>query len=233
MIMDCRNFRLSIILKANLQSQNELRLLLRKEFLINSFLLFLVIYPLNKAFSYEYYFEIFDNDAIHNFKSTKSAVFSNRISTDEEKQDQDLQEQNNNVNGLERSLKSQEKQISDFEKLQKTNKDKENLEYKDRQKIDDFLKRQKRQDQMMKDFATKMKDNLDKLATDKKDEFKEALQKKLDNVDKDFEKNKKLLDELKELNDKIEQEDLMDKMDKFKQNVKKSNQKFRAVDRID
>ena len=34
------------------------------------------------------------------------------------------------------------------------------------------------------------------------------------------EKNKKLLDELKELNDKIQQEDLMEKMDKFKQNAK-------------
>lgn len=170
--------------------------------------------------SYEYYFEVFDNDVIHNFKSTKSSIFSNRIVTDEEKEEKDLQEQNNNVNSLEKSLKKQDKQISDLEKLQNTNKEKENLEFKDRQKIDDFLKRQKQQDQMMKEFAEKMKDNLDKYKTDKKDEFKEELQKRLNDVDKDLEKNKKLLDELKELNDKIKQDDLMDKMDKFKQNTK-------------
>jgi hypothetical protein len=36
-----------------------------------------------------------------------------------------------------------------------------------------------------------------------------------------LEKNKKLLDELKELNDKIKQDDLLEKMDKFKQTAKK------------
>ena len=176
--------------------------------------------PVEQGVSYEYYFEVFDNDAIHNHKSTRSSVFSNRIGTDEEKSDQDLQEQNNNINSLEKSLKNQDKQLSDLEKLQNTAKEKETLEFKDQQKIEDFIKRQNQQDKLMKDFAEKMKENLDKTKTDKKDEFKEDLQKRLENVDKDLEKNKKLLDELKELNDKIKQEDLMDKMDKFKQNAK-------------
>lgn len=170
--------------------------------------------------SYEYYFEVFDNDAIHNFKSSKSVVFSNRIATDEEIVDEDLQQQNDNINSLEKSLKNQDKQISEMDKLQKSGKEKETLEFKDQQKINDFIKRQIQQDKMMKEFAEKMKDNLDKSNTDKKDEFKEELQKRLENVDKDLEKNKKLLDELKELNDKIKQEDLMEKIDKFKQNAK-------------
>ena len=176
--------------------------------------------PVEQGVSYEYYFEVFDNDAIHNFKSTKSSVFSNRIATEEEKEDQDLQQQNDNINSLEKSLKNQDKQISEMDKLQKSGKENETLEFKDQQKINDFIKRQNQQDKMMKDFAEKMKDNLDKSKTDKKDEFKEELQKRLDNVDKDLEKNKKLLDELKELNDKIQQEDLMEKMDKFKQTAK-------------
>ena len=176
--------------------------------------------PVEQGVSYEYYFEVFDNDAIHNFKSTKSSVFSNRIATDEEKEDQDLQQQNNNINSLEKSLKNQDKQISELDKLQKSGREKENFEFKDQQKINDFIKRQNQQDKMMKEFAEKMKDNLDKSKTDKKDEFKEELQKRLENIDKDLEKNKKLLDELKELNDKIKQEDLMEKMDQFKQNAK-------------
>lgn len=176
--------------------------------------------PVEQGVSYEYYFEVFDNDAIHHFKSTKSAVFSNRIQTDSEKVDQDLQEQNDNINSLEKSLKNQDKQFSELEKIQKTAKEKENLDFKDQQKINDFIKKQNLQDKMMKDFADKMKDNLDKTKTDKNDEFKQELQKRLENVDKDLEKNKKLLDELKKLNDKIKQEDLMEKMDKFKQNSK-------------
>ncbi len=176
--------------------------------------------PVEPGVNYDYYFEVFDNDVIHNFKSTKSSVFSARIATNEEKENQDLQQQNDNISGLEKSLKNQDKQLSDLDKLRKTGKEKDNLEFKDQQKINDFLKRQNQQDKMMKDFAEKMKDNLDKFKTDIKDEFKEELQKRLDNIDKDLDKNKKLLDELKELNDKIKKEDLMDKMDQFKQNSK-------------
>ena len=185
--------------------------------------------PVEQGVSYEYYFEVFDNDAIHNFKSTKSFVFSNRIATDEEKQDQDLLQQNDNINSLEKSLKNQDKQISELDKLQKSGKEKETLEFKDQQKINDFIKRQNQQDKMMQEFAEKMKENLDKTKTDKKDEFKEELQKRLGNVDKDLEKNKKLLDELKELNEKIQQEDLMEKMDKFKQTAKNQSKSLEQL----
>ena len=185
--------------------------------------------PVEQGVSYEYYFEVFDNDAIHNFKSTKSSVFSNRIATDDEKEDQQFQEQNESINGLENSLKNQDMQISEMDKLQKSGKEKDNLEFKDQQKINDFIKRQNQQDKMMKEFAEKMKDNLDKSKTDKKDEFKEELQKRLDNVDKDLEKNKKLLEELKELNDKIQQEDLMEKMDKFKQTAKNQSKSLEQL----
>jgi hypothetical protein len=185
--------------------------------------------PVEQGVSYEYYFEVFDNDAIHNFKSTKSSVFSNRIATDDEKEGRQFQEQNESINGLEKSLKNQDKQISEMDKLQKSGKEKDNLEFKDQQKINDFIKRQSQQDKMMQDFAEKMKDNLDKSKTDKKDDFKEELQKRLDNIDKDLEKNKKLLDELKELNDKIKQEDLMERMDKFKQNAKNQSKSLEQL----
>ncbi|RTY95880.1 DUF4175 family protein [Flavobacterium sp. GT3R68] len=176
--------------------------------------------PVEQGVSYDYYFEVFDNDALHHFKSTKSSVFSNRIATDQEKEDQVLQQQNDNINSLEKSLKNQDKQISEMEKLQKTGKEKDNLEFKDQQKMNDFIKRQKQQDEMMKEFSKKMEENLDKVKTDKKDEFKEELQKRLEKADKDLEKNQKLLDELKELTDKIKNEELLEKLEKFKQNSK-------------
>ncbi len=185
--------------------------------------------PVEQGVSYEYYFEVFDNDALHNFKSTKSSVFSSRIATDEEKEDRQFQQQNESISGLEKSLQNQDKQISEMDKLQKSGKEKDNLEFKDQQKINDFIKRQNQQDKMMKDFAEKMKDNLDKAKADKKDVFKEELQKRLENVDKDLEKNKKLLEELKELNDKIKQEDLMEKMDKFKQNAKNQSKSLEQL----
>lgn len=176
--------------------------------------------PVEKGVSYEYYFEVFDNDGVHNFKSSKSSVFSNRVATDEEQKDQFLQQQNDNIKGLENSLKNQNKQISELDKLQKSGKEKDKFEFKEQQEVNDFIKRQKQQDDLMKQFADKMKDNLDKFKSKEKDELKEALEKRLDNADKDLEKNQKLLDELKDLNDKIKNEELLSKLDKFKQNSK-------------
>jgi hypothetical protein len=173
--------------------------------------------PVEEGVSYEYYFEVFDNDALHNFKSTKSTLFSNRVQTLQEKQDDLLQQQNSNINGLQKSLKSQDKQLSELDKLQKSNKEKSSLEFKDQQKVDDFIKRQKQQDEMMKQFTKKMDENLDKIKTEKNDEFKESLQKRLEESQKDLEKNQKLLDELQKLNDKIQQEELFEKMEQFKQ----------------
>ncbi|MEZ4876045.1 MAG: DUF4175 family protein [Flavobacterium sp.] len=176
--------------------------------------------PVDEGVTYEYYFEVFDNDAIHNYKSTKSTVFSNRIETQTEKEDQMLQQQNDNINALSKSLKAQDKQLSEMDKLQKMGKEKDNLEYKDQQKVNEFLQRQKQQDEMMKEFAEKMKDNLDKFKSEEKDEKKEALQERLEKTQKDLEKNQKLLDELKKLNDKISKEELFEKMEKFQKESK-------------
>jgi len=173
--------------------------------------------PVEEGVSYEYYFEIFDNDAIHNFKSTKSSVFSNRIATETEKQDEMLQQQNENINSLAKSLKAQDKQLSEMDKLQKMGKEKDNLEYKEQQKVDDFIQRQKQQDELMKEFSEKMKDNLEQFKADKKDEKKDLLQDRLEKTKEDLEKNQKLLDELKKLNDKISKEELFEKMEKFQQ----------------
>ncbi|POS03006.1 hypothetical protein Q361_101104 [Flavobacterium croceum DSM 17960] len=185
--------------------------------------------PVEQGVSYDYYFEVFDNDAAHNYKSTKSSVFSHREATDTEKEDQLLEQQNSNINSLEKSLKTQEKQFNELDKLQKMGKEKESLDFKEQQKVNDFLERQKKQDELMKEFAEKMKDNLDKQKSDKKDEDKELLKDRLEKVEKDLEKNQKLLDELKELNDKIQKEELFDKMEKLKQQSKNQTKSLQQL----
>lgn len=176
--------------------------------------------PVEEGVSYEYYFEVFDNDALHNYKSTKSSVFSDRLATVEEKEEQNLQQQNDNINSLEKSIKNQDKQLSELDKLQKLGKEKTNLEFKDQQKVNEFIQRQKQQEQMMKEFSKKMEDNLDKFKTDKKDEFKEELKERLEKAEKEIEKNEKLLDELQKLSEKLREEELFEKIDKFKQSSK-------------
>lgn len=179
--------------------------------------------PIVDGVAYEYYFEVFDNDALHNYKSTKSSEFSYRESTVEEKENENLQQQNDNINSLQKSLKAQDKQMSELDKLQKNNKEKKDTDYKDQQKINDFLKRQKKQDELMKEFSEKIKDNLEKFKSQEKDPEKELLKERLEKAEKDLEKNEKLLEELNELNKKLENEELFEKIEKFQQ--KSKNQK--------
>lgn len=176
--------------------------------------------PVVPGVTYDYYFEVFDNDAPHHFKSARSTQFSYREKTETEKQDQLFQQQNSAISTLEKSIKAQEKQLSEMEKLQQMGKEKESLEYKEQQKVNDFLDRQMNQDKLMQEFAEKMKDNLDKFQKDKKDIDKEQLEKRLENIDKEFEKNKKLVEELQKLNEKIDKDELFEKMDQLKQQSK-------------
>ncbi|MEO8254426.1 MAG: DUF4175 family protein, partial [Flavobacterium sp.] len=185
---------------------------------------FVFAFPANlqvqEGVTYDYYFEVFDNDMLHHFKSSKSAVFSNRITTAQEKQDLVLQQQSDNIQGLQKSLKSQDKQFSQLDKIQKSGKEKENFEFKEQQKVLDFIQQQKKQEDMMRNFMDKMKNNLEESKSKKEDEFKKELEKRIASNNEELEKNKKLLDELKALNDKMKNEDLLDKLDQFKQKSK-------------
>ncbi|MCJ1807445.1 hypothetical protein MRP92_11065 [Flavobacterium covae] len=176
--------------------------------------------PIKAGVQYEYYFEISDNDALNGFKISKSSVFSHRESTEQEKQEEFLQQQNDHINSLSKSLKLQDKQQSELEKLQQVGKEKKELDYKEQQKVNDFIKRQKQQEEILKNYAEKIKENLDQFKPTSKDPKKEELEKRLDNVQQDLDKNKKLLDELKELNEKLQHEELFDKIEKFQQKSK-------------
>ncbi len=177
-------------------------------------------FPVEQGVTYEYFFEVYDNDAPHGYKSMKSTVFSDRIITDQEQQDNMLQEQNNTINSMDKSVKDQDKQLKELDKLQKMAKEKDNLDFKDQKKVEDFVKNQQKQDQMMKEFSEKLKKNLENFNPEKKDEFKEELMDRIEKSEKMSEQTKKLLDELKELNDKIKQEDLLEKMDQLNQDSK-------------
>ena len=184
---------------------------------------------IEEGVNYEYYFEVFDNDVVNNYKSTKSSVFLHYELTDDQKEDKQLQEQNENINSLEKSLQNQEKQISELDKLQKMNKEKSNLDFKDQKKVEDFINRQKQQDEMMKEFTKKLTENLEEFNPKSQDKDKEELVRRLEEAEKQAEKNEKLLKELEELSKKLEKDELFEKADKLKQNAKSQQQNLEQL----
>jgi hypothetical protein len=184
---------------------------------------------INEGVNYEYFFEVFDNDVVNNYKSTKSAVFLHYELTEDQKIDKQLQEQNQNINSLEKSLQNQEKQLSELDKLQKMNKEKSTLDFKDQKKVQDFINRQKQQDEMMKEFTKKLSENLEEFNPKSLDKEKEELLRRLEESEKQSEKNEKLLKELEELSKKLEKDELFDKADKLKQNSKNQKQNLEQL----
>ncbi len=175
--------------------------------------------------NYELYFEVFDNDAIHKYKSTKSQVFNFRKLTLKENEDKRLNEQNKAISGLNKSLKKFEEQQQDLKELSKLQKEKKQLDFNDKKKLEEYLKRQKEQEKMMKSFSNKLKDNLEKTEDKKEEPFKDALKEMMERNEERLKKNEKLLDEIEKLADKINKEELTEKLEelgKENKNLKKN-----------
>ena len=170
--------------------------------------------------AYEYYFEVFDNDAINHFKSTKSMVFSYRLATQTEVEEQLLKEQNQNIQSLQKGIQTNEKQLKELQNLQKTTKEKPTLDFKEQKQLQDFINRQQQQDEMMKEFTKKLEENFQEFQPEKTDEVKKELQRRLDENQKALEKKEKLLKELEELNKKISDEKLFEKLEQLKKESK-------------
>ncbi len=174
--------------------------------------------------AYELYFQIFDNDGVNAYKSTKSAVFGYKKRTQDEEEQRKLDEQNETIQDLNKSLERFNDQEKRLEELSRTQKEKSTLNFNDKKKLEAFLERQRQQDQMMKNFNKKLKDNLEDFqeANPEEDVYKEDLKKRLNENEEQLEKDEKLLEALKKLQEQINKEELTQKLDELaKQNKNK------------
>jgi hypothetical protein len=196
---------------------------------------FINIFPadmeLEEGISYDVYFQVFDNDAINNFKSSKSNVFTYRKLTQDELENEQLQEQNETIDDLNKSLEKLEKQDEELKEFSKTQKEKSELNFNDKKKLENFLKRQKEQEEMMQNFNKKLKENLEDFQQNEneKDEFKENIEKRLDENQKQLEEDEKLLEELEKLAEKIQKEELTEKLEQL---AKQNKNKKRSLEQL-
>ncbi|MBO3096767.1 DUF4175 family protein [Gelidibacter pelagius] len=179
---------------------------------------------LKEGSTYELYFQVFDNDAIHKFKSVKSAVFTYRKLTEDEEELKQLKEQSETIKNLDNSFEKMKLQEKQLEELSRTQKEKEQLNFSDKKKLENFIKRQKQQEEMMQNFNKRLKDNLENFQNEntENDPFKEDLKERLKDNEEQLQKDEKLLKELEQLQDKIQREELTEKLEQLaKQNKNK------------
>ncbi len=176
--------------------------------------------PLKQGEDYSLYFEVFDNDGIRGPKRSKSEVFSFRKKSEKENKEEQLQQQGESIQNLSQGMEKMKLSERELEEISRLQKEKGQLNYNDRKKLDNFLERQKQQTEMIKNYSKKLKKSLEDKENQKgSDDFKEELKERLERNEEMLEENEALLKELQEYADKISREELSEKLEKLsKQN---------------
>ncbi|KJD36735.1 glutamyl-tRNA synthetase [Tamlana sedimentorum] len=195
---------------------------------------FVTAFPNNlnieEGVAYSIYFEVFDNDAVHNFKQIKSGVFTYRKRTKEEENNRNLEQQGKTLNDLQKSVEKFKLQEKSLEEITRLQKEKNDLNFNDKKKLESFIERQKEQDEMMKHFNNKLKNNIDEFQKEEQDDpFKEALKKRLDENEERLKKDERLLKELERMQDKISKEKLTEKLEEL---AKQNKNKKRSLEQL-
>jgi len=186
-------------------------------------------FEIKEGISYELYFQVFDNDAVNKYKSVKSNVFNYRKRTKEEETQKQIKSQSETIKDLNKSLERFDEQQKKLEELTKTQKEKSDLNFNDKKKLESFFKRQKQQNEMMKNFNKKFKDNLEDFQKENQDTFKEDLKERLKDNEEKLEKDEKLLEEIEKLQEKISNEELTKKLEEL---AKQNKNKKRSLEQL-
>ena len=185
---------------------------------------------LQEGIDYEIYFQVSDNDAVNGRKKAISKKFRYRQKTEDEVAQELLQDQKNTIQNLEKSVQNQKQQKKELDEIQKEIQNKKDINWNDKKKVDEFIKRQKQYEQMME----RQTENLQETLEEKKEENqtlqekKQELQKRIEELKK-LNKQKKLLDELQKMAKKLDKEELVKKA---KQLAQENKQQERSLERI-
>lgn len=176
---------------------------------------------------YEFYFLVTDNDGLRKGKSTKSQVFRQTLLDDNQLKNKELESQQDLIDNLDKSLEKAKEQKDALEKLNTEQKEKNSLNFNDKNQVKDFLKKQQRQEQLMQKFSKELKENLNKTAQD--DKLNQLLQERLERQEIEARKNEKLLEELNKIADKINKEELTKKLEEVAKKQKNSQRSLEQL----
>lgn len=168
-----------------------------------------------------YYFTISDNDGVNGSKSTRSARRIYRVPTKEELRRQNAEASESVKNSLSQSVKEARELQRDAEKLNKQLLEKRNMDWQDRKRIEDLLKKQKELEKKIEDLKKENEINNFKKDqfNDKSEEEKqkeEQLQKLLDELMSD--EFRDLMQKLEELNKTEDPKQAQEKLQEMKYN---------------
>lgn len=197
----------------------------------NNFKQFYYTFPSGLQFqegeNYDFYFEVTDNDGLRGGKTSKTQIFSTRILDDNELNNKQLDYQKSILDDLNKSLDNYKRQEESLEEINRDQKEKNNINFSDQNKIRDFLDKQERQEQMMQRFSRQLKENLEQSESDER--LNKLLRERLERQEMEAKKNERLLEELKKIADKLEKEDLTKRLEELGKNQKNNERNLEQL----
>ena len=187
-------------------------------------------FNLKEGIGYQFFFQVFDNDAINGSKRTMSKSFTFRKKTSEEIQQELLQNQRNAIDNMQRLSKNQQQIQQELNLIQNEVQTKKRLGWSDKNKFEKILERQQKYSKMMQRQTTKLEETFDKKEP-LNEEFKskkEAIQQRLEEL-KNAQKKEALLREIEKIAEKLNKNDLLKKA---KELAQQNQQQERSLTRI-
>jgi hypothetical protein len=168
---------------------------------------------LDVGIDYSFYFVATDNDAIHNGKATKSRVFNSALLSADELLKKEMKAQQAIIGNMDKSLEKFKEQQEELNEINKTQKEKEQLNFNEQKRIKNFLRKQLEQEGLMQKFSQQLKEKLEN--TNENGHLSKLLQERLERRELEAKKNERLLDELNKIADKIDKEELARKLEEL------------------
>ena len=179
--------------------------------------------------TYELFFEALDNKPFPKPNSTTSKIFEYLYKSEKLIQQEQLNAQKDAVQGLEKTMKSIEDQNTLVEELTNEQLQKNKLTFNDQEKIKDVLKRQRQQDEILKQFNEQMRETLEQFPDESPDPLKENLAKRLEEQEQRLKDDENKLKELEDLAKNIQEEGLLEKLQKLGQQSKNKQKSLQQM----
>ena len=199
----------------------------------NSPIEFTHVFPNNLSLledtAYSLYFEVLDNDPLHNYKSTRSRTFTYKHKSKLQLEALRLTEQSQVSSAFQKALKALTLQDQKLKEVSINQKETPRLKYSDQLKLKQFIERQKSQDKLLEKLNQTMEKNINQFKKEGKDAFKEQLQKRLSAQQEQLKKNEKIFEEIEKVANKINKEELAKKLDEM---AKQNKNKQRSLEQL-
>ena len=165
-----------------------------------------------------YYFEVFDNDAVNGIKSTKTQVMTLKKPTVEEFEEKEDDNEEDIKEDVEKVMKESKEIRKDLQKLKEKLLQKPELDWQDKNDLENLLERQKELENAVQEAQEKFNENLKN--QEEFSEQKEEILKKQEKLQEMFdevldEETKELMKKIEDLLEELNKEDMMEMMEDF------------------